>query len=431
MPFKNLIVLLGLVALGYLFFGLTLNNEFWHGDDFISLERSIQLLDDPLAAFDSQVPFKFQPLVYGIYYMLFRTFHFEARGYFIFNILLHGLNSFFVYILVYTLLKDRTVALVSGLLFVFTVGSYGKSVMIVSGLEDLIITTFTLLTMIFYFKNELEAGGRMLTPWFALALILFMACMLTRSTSFSILGAFFAFNYFFHEESKRRLFSMNFLILLAIAVSALVVKTKVFHYFPIVFPRNANPASFVFYTLKSIISYIVRMIFPIHTSHLVAESGPAVRFVFRFATAIRIFSALTVISYSFFGFVFGNRTIRFFIAWTYIMVLPFSFFRFPSDWLNIRHLYIVSVGFVLVISSGSVYCSRLIARHRWKRLVPLVVPIFFILLARFIITQLDHSYESKAAGRDAAELREELAQKYPFVLNEGGRLIFDRNISER
>jgi len=409
----NILFLLAALLLSFAFFHLSLNNGFWHGDDFLSLEHSLKMMDDWRAAFDSQPPYKFQPIAYAIYFALFRLFGFDPRGYFLFNILIHGLNSFLVYTLVNELLKDRPVALLSGLLFVFTVGSYGKSVMIMSGMEDLIITTLTLLTMIFYFRNELENEGRLLSPWFLLAIVFFIASLLTRSTSLAILGTFLAFHYFFHEGQKKGVFSANFIILFAITVAALIVKTTVFNYHPHFYDQYPGAVRVVYYTVKNVISYLVRMIFPIHTSHLVSQAGPAVRFVYRFATEIRILIALTVISYSFFGFIFGNRTIRFFIAWTYIMVIPFAFFQFPRDWLNIRHLYLVSVGFVMIISAGAIYCSRLISHQRWRRLVPLIVPVFFILLARFIVTQLDRSYELKAASPRTLEYKRAVVEKFP------------------
>jgi hypothetical protein len=383
---------------------------------------------DHLTAFDGAPPYKFQPLVYGVYYLLFERFRFEPRGYLLFNILLHGLNSFLVYILVNTLLRDRTVALVSGLLFVFTVGSYGKAVMIVSGLDDLIITFLTLLTMIFYFRNELAAGGRLRSPWFALALFFFIASMFTRTTSLAILGAFIAFNFFFRHETERRVIGRPFVILAVIAVAALAVKTIGFHYAPSLYVKNPGPLKFIIYAAKNTISYIVRMIFPIHTSNLVMEAGAPVRFIYRFATEIRILIALTVVSYSFFGFIFGNHTIRFFIAWTYIMVLPFAFFQFPFDWLNIRHLYLVSIGFVLVLSAGAVYCSRLIAHRGWRRLVPFVVPLFFVVLARFIELQLDRNYAAKAASPALISQRQEIARRYPWVTVEGDKLRFKRDL---
>ncbi len=409
----NLLFLLAALLLSYAFFHLALNNGFWHGDDFISLEHSLKMMEETRSAFDSQPPYKFQPIAYAIYFALFKLFGFSPKGYFLFNILIHGLNSFLVYTLVNALLKDRAVALLSGLLFVFTVGSYGKSIMIMSGMEDLIITTLTLLTMIFYFKNELEHEGRLFTPWFALAIVFFIASMLTRSTSFAILGTFLAFHYFFHESSRKGILSPNFIILFAITVAALIVKTSVFNYHPHFYDQYPGAVKVFYYTVKNVISYLVRMIFPIHTSHLVIQAGPAVRFIYRFATEIRILIALTVISYSFFGFIFGNRTIRFFIAWTYIMVIPFAFFQFPRDWLNIRHLYLVSVGFVMIISAGAIYCSRLISHQRWRRFVPLIVPIFFVFLARFIVTQLDKSYELKAQSSRTVEYKKTVVERFP------------------
>ncbi len=419
---KHLIVLAVFFILSFLFFRLCLDNGFWNGYDYVGLENSIRMYSDPGAAFESSSPFKFQPLVYSIHYLLFKQFFFNASGYFLFNILLHGLNSFLVYLLVNTLIRDRAIAGLAGLLFVFTVGSYGKSVMIASGLEDLVITFLTLSTMICYFHNELYGEGKILSLWYLLTLILFVASMFTRSTSFSILGAFLAFNFFFRTERKRKVADAGFVILLFMSLAALATKATLFHYTPPLYRQNPGAFMFIFYAAKNVINYLVRMIFPIHTSHLVTGAGSAVRFFYRFATQIRILIALTVLSYSFFGFIFGNRTIRFFIAWTYIMVIPFAFFQFPGDWLNIRHLYLVSVGFVSVIAAGAVYCSRLISESRWKRLVPMVVPIVFILLSRFIVLQLDGSYRVKAASPIMAQYRKALAEKYDEVYIEGDSL---------
>ena len=204
-------------------------------------------------------------------------------------------------------------------------------------------------------------------------------------------------------------------------IAALIVKTTVFNYRPPLYPEHPGTIKIILYTVKNIISYLVRMIFPIHTSYLVTQAGPVVRFIYRFATEIRILLALTVVSYSFFGFIFGNRTIRFFIAWTYIMVIPFAFFKFPGDWLNIRHLYLVSVGFVMIISAGAIYTSRLISHHRWRRFVPHIVPLFFIVLSQFIVTQLDRSYELKAKSKKTMVYKMQIIKEHPdkVVLKEG------------
>jgi hypothetical protein len=248
--------------------------------------------------------------------------------------------------------------------------------------------------------------------------------MLVKSTSFSILGCFLAFNFFFHDRSgkERKVFDAGFTVLCAVVVLVIITKTLLFHYTPSFYSRFPGLLKMIYLTPKNVFSYLVRMIFPIHTSHLVTQSGPLVVTIHRFATAIRLLIALTVISYSFFGFVFGNRTIRFFIAWTYIMVLPFSFFQFPSDWLNIRHLYLVSAGFTTVISAGAVYCSRLISHKRWFRLVPFSVPLLFVIMAFLIITQLNKSYDTKVDSPEAQRYRVFMEQEYRSVYIENGRL---------
>jgi len=89
-----------------------------------------------------------------------------------------------------------------------------------------------------------------------------------------------------------------------------------------------------------------------------------------------------------------------------------------------RNLYLVSIGFIMILSAGAVYCSRLIAHQGWRRLVPFIVPMFFILLARFVIVQLDRSYERKSASPSAASSKEEIARKHPQVVFDGNTLRF-------
>jgi hypothetical protein len=140
------------------------------------------------------------------------------------------------------------------------------------------------------------------------------------------------------------------------------------------------------------------MVFPIHSSTLVAEAGPVVRFIYEFATGIRMIIFLCIVSYSIFGFIFGNRVIRFFIAWTYIMVTPFCFFHFPADWLDIRFLYLASVSFQMIVASGTVLAARLLYQRPWRRRLPYLIPVVFVALSYFVVLQLDLNYEQKAAS---------------------------------
>jgi hypothetical protein len=391
---QNLAFYVFLNVVGLLFFSLVRNNSFWHGDDWEYLIQALRIGADWREVFSTRLHQTFQPLPNLIFFLEFQAFQLDAERYYLFNVLVHSANAFLVYGLVWTLLKNRAIAVLSGLLFECAVGNYGKSVMTVSGVSDLVITTLTLLTMIFYVRNELHDRGALRTRNLFLCLAFFTLSLLSKTTSFSAVGLMFAFNLFYREQTGRRLLDANLVALGGVALAVLVVKLVV---------QGAIPGSqdldvLSWSVLKNYAAYLVRMVFPIHASTLVLDAGAAVRFTYEFATAIRILIFLCIVSYSVFGFIFGNRVIRFFIAWMYIMVTPFCFFRFPADWLDIRFLYLVSVGLHMILASATVLASDLLRHKRWRGRLPYLIPVFFVALSYFVLNQLDTNYERKASS---------------------------------
>jgi len=388
---KNLLFLASLLALGFAFFAPARNNPFWHSGDYEYLLQALRIDGDWRQIFARAPHQTFQPLVNLVFYVEFLLFDVNPTGYYAFNVVVHAVNAFLVYFLVLTLLRDRTIAIVSGVLFALAVGNYGKAVMVVSGVGDLVITMLTLLTMIFYARNELAERGQAWTRNFVLCMLFFALSLLSKATSFSLLGCMLAFNLFFREQTGRRLFDSNFTIIAVAAFAVLVLKLALLPSFP-----GASDFVISWTVPKNVAAYLVRMVFPIQYSALVTHSGGAVQFIYQLATEIRILIFFCIVSYSVFGFVFGNRVIRFFIVWTYITVAPFCFFRWPVDWLNIRYLYLVSVGFVMILASATVLGSRLLAHHRFRRFVPYAIPLAFALLSQFVVLKLDGNYEFKA-----------------------------------
>jgi len=398
-------VLLFLLAL--LFFLPVKNNSFWHSGDYLYLTQALKI-DGSWREIFSQAPYEtFQPLVNSIFYLEFKLFGLNAWHYYLFNIFIHSLNALLVYLVVFTLLRHRGIAVLSSLLFVFAVGNYGKAVMVVAGISDLLITMLSLVTLLLYFKNELQKGGRLSSPWFFGSLICFLLSLLTKATSFSLLGCMLAFNLFFRGETRKRVFHRNFVVIGVVAFVVLAAK--------VAFLPNL-PAKEDFYlsryVFKTFGSYLIRMVFPIHSSNTVQTAGPLVRFVYTLATEIRVFTFLCILSYSVFGLIFGNRVIRFFIAWTYITVTPFCFFKFPSDWLNIRYLYLVSVGFSMLLASGTVLAARLLAQRAWRRFLPYLVPLFFVMLSTLITYNLDRHYESLSRAPALTSTRAKFLDDY-------------------
>ncbi len=407
--FRNHILLFGLLfALSLAFFSLVRDNTFWHPIDYAYLDQAMDIEESWGQIFISKPPQPFQPLVKFVFFLEWSLFGLIASKYYLFNIFIHSINAFLVYFLVFTLLKDRLIALLSAVLFACAVGNWGKAVMVASGISDLLITMLTLLTLLFYFKNELQKGGRMASVWFLGALIFFVLSLLTKLTSFSILGCMLAFHFFFRAETKKPVINKTFLTVAVVAVLALIAKQV---FLPDVSWRE-DMLHDVPRIIRNFASYLVRMVFPIQTSALVSDSGPLVRFIYKLATQIRLITFLCIVSYSIFGFIFGNRTIRFFITWTYVTLTPFCFFAFPIDWLNIRHLYLVSVGYVMILASGTVLASRLLYQRAWRRFLPYSLPLFFIILSQFILFRLDKNYERLAGTTSIRHLRENVLARY-------------------
>jgi len=406
---RNHILLFGLLfALSLAFFSPVRDNTFWHPVDYAFIDQAIDIEQSWRQIFVSNPPQPFQPLVKFVFFLEFSLFGLIASKYYLFNILVHSINAFLVFFLVLTLLRDRRIATLSAVLFACAVGNYGKAVMVASGISDLLITMLTLLTLLFYFKNELEKGGRLTSIWFFSALVFFVLSLLTKLTSFSILGCMLAFHVFFRAETKKPILNKTILTVAVVAVLALAAKQ--------VFLQDIGAREDMLTNVPRIIrnfaSYLVRMVFPIHTSALVSDSGAVVRAIYKFATQIRLITFLCIVSYSVFGFLFGNRTIRFFITWTYVTLTPFCFFEFPTDWLNIRHLYLVSVGFVMILASGTVLASRLLYQRAWRRFLPYTLPLLFVFLSQFILFRLDKNYERLAKTPTIHQLHENVIQRY-------------------
>jgi hypothetical protein len=408
LPLRSLAFFGLLFGASVLFFSSVRNNTFWQYGDFLLLHQAMAIKQSWREIFTQAPGQPFQPFIKLIFYLEFSAFGLETWKYYLFNIFVHSVNAYLVYFLVFTLLKDHAIAILSSLLFAFAVGNYGKAVMVVSGIGDLIITLLTLLTLLLYFKNELEKGGRASSTWFVATMLVFVLGLLTKATSFSILGCMFAFNVFFKRETGKAVFHRNFVILGVVALVALIAK---FSLLPdMTATQNLDLIGFTFF--RNLGSYLVRMVFPIHVSSLVTDSGPLVRFAYKAATEIRLITFLCILSYSVFGFIFGNRTIRFFISWTYITVLPFCFFKFPSDWLNIRYLYLVSIGFTMILASGTVLASRLLYQKAWRRFIPYAMPLFFVLLSQFIISHLDSNYETLGESSPIRAMHADLVTQY-------------------
>lgn len=399
----NVALLITTIAVSFAFYSASLNNTFWHAEDFEVLATARAIDADPSLLMRHDAIERHHPVPLALFLLEYRAFGTDARGWYATNLLLHGINAFLVYWLVTALLYDRRIAILAGLLFAVGVGSYGKAVMFVAGAENLLIATLYLLILNLYIRNDLFGGGRMVSFRYAAVLILFLLVSFARPTTFALVGGLLAYKVFFRGErgSDRKILDPHLLVLVLGAAAFSIVRqlTGVVDFSWVA--AGEGPLDFGLNVVKNLINYIIHMFFPIHVSRLVETGHPVVQFVYSIAPVLRVLIGWAIISYSVFGFVFGNKTIRFFLAWTLISVLPYCVIQFPADWLNIRYLYLVSIGFVFIMASGTVLSMDLLHRRARRQILPLLVPLAFVLLSAYITARLDTKYE--AYGREAVQ----------------------------
>jgi hypothetical protein len=380
-------------------FSQVLDTGFWSPEDL----RELGIAARARATGDSSTTFR--PSLAGGYFtnplfaLEFRAFSMNPRPYFLVNMLVHLLNSFVAYALISTLFHSRKAAFMAALLFALAVGSYGKNLMFATGVSSLVYSLTVLLGTLLYVLNEKENAGRPIGMYAFGFYLLFLGSLFMRGGTFSLIASFAFYNLFFRQERKRPILHTNLIVCLAVATGALIEQLFSGHGAA----SGADAGAFI----RNLPGYLILMVFPLHQSELLSTAPPLVRAIYAAAPTIRVLVGLAILSYSLFGLVFGGRALRFYIAWMYVMVVPFAFFRYPDDWLNLRFLYLVSVGFCVLLTIGTLYAFRLLAQHRLRRFVPFAIPVFYILLSAALIRQLDRKNEQLAR---APATEERLAQ---------------------
>jgi len=376
-----------------------LDTGFWSTDDFQQLNI--------LARAHAAGSLAFRPTLAGGYManpllgLEFRAFGLDPRPYVLVNLAVHVLNAFLAYLLVNALLHNRRGAFLSALLFVLSVGSYGKNLTFAMGVSSLFYAMAVLLGTLFYVLNEKRNAGKPVGLWAFAAYVIFFGSLFMRGGTFSLLASFVFYNIFFARERGRPVLHTNLVVCLGLAAATLVVR-MVQENTP---PTAVDTGAF----LRNLPGYLILMVFPLHQSELLSTAPGWVRAVYALAPIIRVVVGMSILSYSLFGLIFGNRTIRFYIAWMYVMVVPFAVFRYPSDWLNLRFLYLVSLGFCVLLTTGTLYAFKLLSHHRRRRLVPFAIPAFYVLLSAALVRQLDRKNEVLADAPSTQEWRAQIA----------------------
>lgn len=380
---QHLAVVLLLAIAGVALFYQVLDTGFWSPEDLHELSRAAR------ASAEGRLNQVWHPSVSGGYPVNpviafeFLSFGLNARVYYTVNLAVHVLNAYLAFLLVTSLLHRRRDALIAALLFVLAVGSYGKNVMHAAGISSLLYATMCLTATLLYVHNEKRNAGRWWGIWALGFWTLFGVSLFMRGATVSVVASCALYNVFFASERKRPILHTNLIV--SIALTLVVLVGGVFLGRHDVTPSGAEAGAF----LRNLPGYLILMVFPLQQSELLEQASPLVRALYAAAPVLRLLVGLTIVSYSLFGFIFGGRAIRFYIAWMYVMVMPFAFLSYPTHWLNIRFLYLVSLGFCVLLTTGAMYGYKLLIHRPERRLLPFLIPLFYVGVSVFLVNQLN------------------------------------------
>ncbi len=415
-------ILLIMIAVSFIAYGHFMSTPLWNLADAQILCDAHQLSQNPTIMFHHLGFYFSQPLLQLTFLLEYRIFGLDPAGYIFVNLLVHAFNAFLVYMLVHMLFPNIRLAILAGILFALSVGSYGKILMSIHQLEALSMACLHLLVLYFFIRNDFRREGQIWSPLYLLGVFIFLLSGLTKTTSFSLVLTLMAYKAFFYKWRKgRAILSADVLVFAVLAGVFYLAQHRWGYRQPTVFESANGTEHFSLMSFKNIFRYLNLMFFPMQNSPMLETAHPLVILAFKLRTAIRVFLTLTIVSYSFFGFVFGSKAVRFFIAWTYITLLPFTGQTHSGSWLNLNYLYLTSLGFCVILAAGVTGTSGLLARAGWKRFLPFLVPLAFAAASVGLAHKLDLNHRRQANSPQGVEMRQEMilsCQKRPARFQE-------------
>jgi hypothetical protein len=387
------------------------DGSFWNPQDFEILMEAGVLARQPLAMFSHLGTYFSQPLLQVAFLGEYALFGLNYAPYILVNLAIHALNACLVYLLVNMLFFRPRMALLAGLLFAAGVGSYGKALLAVAQLEVLLLAFLHLLVLYLFIRNDYRAEGRVRSPYFLLGLGIYILAGLTKASTLSLLGCLLAYKVFFFSHRRGRpILSSDLIVFLVIGLFFQIGQARFGYQGPTVLVTDAGPVSYTWISIKNIFRYLALMILPMQESSLLDAAGPVVQAVYDLRRFFYPVLMLGVVSFSFFGFVFGSRPLRFFIAWTAIVLIPFSGLAADGRWLNLKHLYLASLGFCVVLSAAALGTFNLLRARRWRRLLAFILPVCYLIGAIALAYRLDARYDAVARSPQTLATRAALEQ---------------------
>jgi hypothetical protein len=180
-------------------------NSFFISDDFSHMQRLFEY--GPFAPFFKRCSLFYRPLFHLSMFIDYKIWKFAPYGFHITNILIHSLNSFFVFLITYLLVDYKTkydsyrfvVAFVSGGLYLF-LRSHAETVTWISDRADLLAAFFALAAFLGYYLYTVKNNFKYLV----VSLSLFCCALFSKESVITLPLIVLFYNFFLNQSQAEK-----------------------------------------------------------------------------------------------------------------------------------------------------------------------------------------------------------------------------------
>jgi len=318
----------------------------------------------------------YRPLLIASFILDYQLWDSHPFGFHYTNVLLHTVNALMVYLLTFLLCRRKYLSLFSSLLFA-SHPIQTEAVAWISGRNDVILTFFSLLTIIVYIRWQNLTGTRRVLTFIGF-LSAFGCVLLTKESGIVLLLLIILIDYFFQVAPLERLDAKRKAYLSIILVSFLYiyVRMRILGKLGIDIASIGEAFPHRFLEIFIIYAYYFKMLlFPFNQTanpflpYLNSIKDPIVISSFLFVSSLIL---ITIACWEYF------REISFLILWVFISLLPVSGIVSLTVPALEHRLYLGSVGFnimtpLLLYRLSDIRINRIFFKTKWKVIASLLL----------------------------------------------------------
>jgi protein O-mannosyl-transferase len=418
LPFNSVRWLVLVFSLALIAFLPTFINGFTNWDDIdqVTGNTDIQMLSFAAIKkmFTSFYVGMYQPLTTFFYSLIYKLGKLNATWFHAWSMLLHLLNIFLVYLLIFKITKKKTLAIITSLFFAVS-PMQTEAIAWVSAMSTLLFTAFFLSSAIIYLQfTETNSWKKYLVSF-----VLFLFALLSKSAAVTLPLLLLLFDYYLKGKIKKHdlLNKIPFLILaIVFGIITIYARSQSGHIVDMSKYYNAFDKPFLIsYSLSY---YIVSDLLPLKLSAFhpyPSKTGnflPLLYYIAPLFLLIIVFFIYKIKSLRkelLFGFLFFAITIA-----VMIEIIPVGI-----QIVKERYTYVSCIGLYFIISWIAV---KITEKYGFKKIVTL-----FIVLAGLGFSLI--SFSRTRSWKDSYTLWDDVIKKYPecsaAYINRGNAFVTD------